>query len=114
MQITVPDERAAASVETAELVARAGGGDRVAWDGLVERYGGMVWGVARAHGLGAQDAGEVSQVTWLLLTQHLATLQQPERLEDWLLRTTTREAYRMRRLRAGYEEPGRDNREQAA
>jgi DNA-directed RNA polymerase specialized sigma24 family protein len=104
MQITVLDERAAAPAETAELVARARNGDRVAWDGLVDRYGGMVWAVARAHGLAARDAGDVSQVTWLLLTQHLASLRQPERLEAWLLRTATREAYRMRRLR-GYEQP---------
>jgi DNA-directed RNA polymerase specialized sigma24 family protein len=104
MQITVLDERAAAPAETAELVARARNGDRVAWDGLVDSYGGMVWAVARVHGLAARDAGDVSQVTWLLLTQHLASLRQPERLEAWLLRTATREAYRMRRLR-GYEQP---------
>jgi DNA-directed RNA polymerase specialized sigma24 family protein len=106
MQITVLDEEAAAPVETAELVARARNGDRVAWDGLVDRFGGTVWAVARAHGLGAQDAADTSQVTWLLLTQHLALLHEPERLEAWLLRTATREAYRMRRLR-GYEQPDR-------
>jgi DNA-directed RNA polymerase specialized sigma24 family protein len=104
MQITVLDERAAAPVETAELVARARNGDQVAWDGLVDRYGGMVWAVARAHHLDARDAADVSQITWLLLTQHLAAIQQPERLEAWLLRTATREAYRMRRLR-GYDQP---------
>jgi DNA-directed RNA polymerase specialized sigma24 family protein len=104
MQITVLDEEAAAPVGTAELVARARNGDRVAWDHLVDRYGGMVWAVARAHGLDGRDAANVSQVTWLLLTQHLASLAEPERLEAWLLRTATREAYRMRRLR-GYEQP---------
>jgi DNA-directed RNA polymerase specialized sigma24 family protein len=71
---------------------------------LVDRYGGLVWAVARAHGLGPDDAGDVSQVTWLLLTQHLGSLQQPERLGVWLLGTATREAYRMRRLR-GCEVP---------
>ena len=105
MQTTVLDERAAAPVETAELVARARNGDQVAWDGLVDRYGGTVWAVARAHRLDAQDAADVSQVTWLLLTQHLALLHEPERLEAWLLRTATREAYRMRRLRC-YEVSG--------
>jgi DNA-directed RNA polymerase specialized sigma24 family protein len=94
-------DHAAASARTSGLVARASTGDQVAWDQLVERYGAMVWAVARAHGLGPADAGEVSQVTWLLLTQHLGALQQPERLGVWLLRTTTREAYRMCRLRGG-------------
>ena len=59
----------------------------------------MVWTVARGHDLGLEDAADVSQVTWLLLTQHLGSLRQPEELEDWLLRTATREASRMHRLR---------------
>jgi DNA-directed RNA polymerase specialized sigma24 family protein len=94
----------AAATDTAELVARANVGDRAAWDQLVERYGGMVWAVARGHGLSVRDASDVSHVTWLLLTQYLATLRQPEGTRTWLLRTATREAYRMRRLR-GYETP---------
>jgi hypothetical protein len=92
-------EHTPASAGTSELVARASRGDQVAWDQLVERYGGMVWAVARACGLGPADAGAVSQVTWLLLTQHLAALKEPERLGVWLFRTATREAYRMGRLR---------------
>jgi Sigma-70 region 2 len=92
-------DHATASAGTSELVTRASAGDQVAWEQLVERYGGMVWAVAHTHGLGGSDAREVSQVTWLLLTQHLAALKQPERLGVWLLRTALREAYRMRRLR---------------
>jgi DNA-directed RNA polymerase specialized sigma24 family protein len=95
---------AAASAGTSELVVRASAGEQVAWDQLVERYGGLVWAVARAHGLGPPDASDVSQVTWLLLAQHLDALLQPERLGSWLLRTARREAYRMRRLR-GYVVP---------
>jgi DNA-directed RNA polymerase specialized sigma24 family protein len=109
MLTLVLDERldVAHTEETAELVARANLGDQAAWDRLVDRYGEVVWAVARAHGLGARDAGEVSQVTWLLLAQHLGALPQPERVGVWLLRTATREAYRMRRLR-GYETPGKE------
>jgi Sigma-70 region 2 len=90
---------AAASAGTSQLVARASAGEQGAWDQLVDRYGGLVWAVARAHGLGRDDASDVSQVTWLLLAQHLDALRQPERLGSWLLRTATREAYRMGRLR---------------
>lgn len=89
----------AASAATSSLVARASTGDQAAWDQLVERYAGTIWAVARAHGLGPDDAADVSQVTWLLLTQHLGSLQQPERLGIWLRRTATREAYRICRLR---------------
>jgi hypothetical protein len=98
------DDPGRPAAATAELVARASVGEQAAWDRLVDRYGAMVWAVARAHGLSPTDAGDVSQVTWLLLTQHLDSLQQPERLGAWLLRTATREADRMRRLR-GYGVP---------
>jgi DNA-directed RNA polymerase specialized sigma24 family protein len=94
-QTSNPSDHPAASVETSELVARASTGDQGAWDQLVARYGGMVWAVAREGGLGPHDAGAVSQVTWLLLTQHLRSLPQPERLGVWLRRTALREAYRM-------------------
>jgi DNA-directed RNA polymerase specialized sigma24 family protein len=96
--------QAAASAGTCELVARASAGDQGAWDQLVDRYGGLVWAVARAHGLGRDDASQVSQVTWLLLAQHLDALPQPQRLGSWLLGTARREADRMRRLR-GCEVP---------
>jgi DNA-directed RNA polymerase specialized sigma24 family protein len=99
-----PGSQAAASAGTSALVARASAGEQGAWDQLVDRYGGLVWAVARAHGLGRKDASDVSQVTWLLLAQHLDALQQPERLGSWLLGTATREADRMRRLR-GCEVP---------
>jgi DNA-directed RNA polymerase specialized sigma24 family protein len=88
-----------APVATAELVARARAGEQAAWDQLVERYGAMVWTVARGHDLGLEDVADVSQVTWLLLTQHLGLIQAPERLGVWLLRIATREADRMCRLR---------------
>lgn len=84
---------------TSELVARASHGDQAAWDQLVERYAGMVWAIARAHGLGRDDAADVSQVTWLLLTQHLGLLREPEELGGWLHATATREAFRVCRLR---------------
>jgi DNA-directed RNA polymerase specialized sigma24 family protein len=98
-QAMAPAEAIVRQAETSELVARASLGDQVAWDRLVERYGGMVWALARAHGLGPRDAADVSQVAWLLLTQHLGLLQQPERLGVWLHATATREAFRMCRLR---------------
>jgi DNA-directed RNA polymerase specialized sigma24 family protein len=88
-----------ASVATAELVARVRIGEQAAWDQLVECHGAMVWAVARGHGLGLEDAADVSQITWLLFTQHLGSLSQPDRLGVWLFTTASREALRMRRLR---------------
>lgn len=83
----------------AELLARARLGDQIAWDTIVDRYGGLVWAVICAHGLSPDAAADASQVTWLLLVQHLDSPQQPEPLGRWLLATARGEAVRMRRLR---------------
>jgi hypothetical protein len=81
-------------------VARASLGEQAAWDQLVERYGAMVWAVARRHGLGLEDAADVSQVTWLL-TSTSACYRSLTGWDSSLFTTATREALRMRRLRGG-------------
>jgi DNA-directed RNA polymerase specialized sigma24 family protein len=83
-----------------ELLARASEGDQLAWDHLVERHAGLVWAVARAHGLNLDEAAEASHLTWLLLAQHLGSLRQPDRLGEWLATTARRQAQLLRRLRS--------------
>jgi RNA polymerase sigma factor (sigma-70 family) len=82
--------------EVGGLVAAATGGDSVAWEELVRRYAGLVWGVARALGLDPVDAADVSQTTWLRLAEHLTRLREPERVGAWLAVTARREAVRTR------------------
>ena len=83
-----------------EWLRQAGEGDRVAWDALVDRFGALVWSVARAHRLSAVDAADVSQTTWLRLVEHLGAIQQPERLGAWLATTARRECLAVIRRRA--------------
>ena len=83
--------------EVAELVAAAAEGDQVAWDGLVDRFNGLVWSVARAHRLSPVDAADVVQTTWLRLVEHLGRLQEPERVGAWLATTARRECLRVLR-----------------
>jgi RNA polymerase sigma factor (sigma-70 family) len=97
-------DQAAAWSETSQLVGRAGAGDQAAWSELVDRYGAMVWAIARRCGLGPQDAADVSQVVWLHLVQHLGSLRQPERVGAWLATTAKRESLRVGKLR-GREVP---------
>ena len=63
--------------EVAELVRAAAEGDQSAWNGLVDRYNGLVWSVARSHRLPMADASDVEQTTWLRLVEHLGRLQDP-------------------------------------
>jgi RNA polymerase sigma factor (sigma-70 family) len=80
--------------EVAELVRAAAAGDQAAWNGLVERYSGLVWSVARSHRLSSADASDVVQTSWLRLVEHLDRLQDPERVGAWLATTARREALR--------------------
>ena len=81
-----------------ELVRRAQQGEQAAWDALVERYTRLLWSVARAHRLSANDAADVVQMTWLLLVEHLDQIRDPERLPGWLATTARRECLRTLRL----------------
>jgi RNA polymerase sigma factor (sigma-70 family) len=94
----------------AELLGAASGGDQQAWEGLVHRFGGLVWSIARAHGLNAADAADVSQTAWLRLVEHLDRIRNPERVGTWLASTARHEALRVLR-RAGRELPVGDEAE---
>lgn len=74
------------------LVPAAAAGDRAAWDALVERFSGLLWGVARSFRLAEDDAADVVQTTWLKLLEHLDRIDEPLALPGWLATTARREA----------------------
>ncbi|HEU0316359.1 MAG TPA: sigma-70 family RNA polymerase sigma factor, partial [Solirubrobacteraceae bacterium] len=81
----------------ARLVRRAGTGEQEAWNDLIDRYSGLVWAIARGHRLGAADAADVFQSTWLRLVEHLGDLHDPDRVGAWLATTAKRECLRLLR-----------------
>ena len=92
------------------LVDAASTGDRQAWEGLVHRFAGLVWSVARAHGLSEADAADVSQTAWLRLVEQLHRVRDPQRVGAWLASTTRHEALRILRV-AGRQLPVGDDAE---
>jgi RNA polymerase sigma factor (sigma-70 family) len=72
-------------------VQAAASGDAQAWDRLVDRFAGLVWSVCRAHRMSAEDAADVSQLTWLRLLENLDRIRDPARLAGWLATTCRRE-----------------------
>lgn len=81
----------------ASLVAAAAKGEESAWNALVDRFGGLVWAVARSHRLSDADAADVCQTTWLRLAEHVSRLREPELVGPWLATTARREALRVLR-----------------
>jgi len=80
------------------VVGAASQGDRGAWNALVERYGALVWSVARAHRLGDADAADVFQTTWLRLVEHLGEIRNPDGIGSWLATTARHECLRILRV----------------
>jgi RNA polymerase sigma factor (sigma-70 family) len=85
-------------VVVADLVRRAGAGDGSAWNALVDRFAGLVWSITQRHRLGAADAADVSQTTWLRLVENLDRIESPEYVGAWLATTARHESLRVLRL----------------
>jgi RNA polymerase sigma factor (sigma-70 family) len=86
---------------TADLVARARGGDKRSWDALVERYAPLIWSICRKYRLGRADADDVAQTVWLHLVDHLDQIREPAALAGWLATTTRRQCVRLIRAAHG-------------
>jgi RNA polymerase sigma factor (sigma-70 family) len=84
----------------ADLCERAGRGDERAWRALVNEFSGVVWAIARAHGLGAADAADVMQETFLRFVENLQRLRDPQRAGAWLATTARRQCLAVLRHRA--------------
>lgn len=92
------------TTDVAALVRAAATGDQQAWSALVDRFSKLVWAIARNHRLGADDASEVSQTTWLRLAEHIDRLQDPSKVGGWLATTARHESLRVLRA-AGRQIP---------
>jgi len=86
--------------DLSSLVRAAAAGDEAAWSALVDRFERLVWSVARDHGLSLVDSADVSQTTWLKLTEKLADLREPERVGAWLATTARYESLEVLRREA--------------
>lgn len=111
--VPLAPSRAADAASSEELVRRACDGDGDAWAALTRRYTGMLWAIARSHGLSRPDAADVVQTVWLRLVERLSGLRDPGRVGAWLAVTTAREAERAR-LRAAQWPPAAAERRQPA
>jgi RNA polymerase sigma factor (sigma-70 family) len=83
---------ALADEDDAALVARCLRGEQAGWDTLVRRYQRLVYTVVLRAGLDEHAAADVFQTVFSRLLTHLKQLQQPERLQAWIVTTAKREA----------------------
>ena len=89
-----------------DLMARAGNGEKQAWDALVERYSPLIWSICRGHRLGDADARAVGQSIWRQLVHQLDRVQDPGTLAGWLAAAAWRECGNVRSATGGLQIAG--------
>jgi RNA polymerase sigma factor (sigma-70 family) len=81
--------------DPADLVDRIRAGDESAWRELSDQYEPLLRWLARQHGLSAEDAADVIQLTWLRCLEHIDQLAHKDRLGSWLATICRRECIRL-------------------
>jgi RNA polymerase sigma factor (sigma-70 family) len=79
-----------------DLVARAGNGEKQAWDALVERYSPLIWSICLGHRLGDADTDAVGLRVWRQLVRQLDEVPDPGALAGWLAAAAWRECGNVR------------------
>ncbi|HSV71309.1 MAG TPA: sigma-70 family RNA polymerase sigma factor [Methylibium sp.] len=89
----------------AQLVAACRRGEPAAWGALVRRYQRLVYTVPRRAGLDEAAAADVFQAAFAKLFEQLDRLQQPDRVQAWLVTTAKRETLAVLRERGRWAAP---------
>jgi DNA-directed RNA polymerase specialized sigma24 family protein len=83
------------ALDDASLVARCLAADEAAWSEIVRRYGRLVYSSAVRAVSDPDIASDVFQAVFVRLLASLESLRTCERLDEWLVRVTPREASRV-------------------
>ena len=89
-----------AAVETSagrsdeELLAGCRRGEESAWEALVARYQRLIYAIPRRAGLDEDAASEIFQDVFAALLESISTIEQPSRLQAWLVTTAKRKTWR--------------------
>ncbi|HSD46286.1 MAG TPA: sigma-70 family RNA polymerase sigma factor [Pyrinomonadaceae bacterium] len=95
-----------------QLVLHCRRGDQLAWEKLVQRYQRLIYTIPLRAGLDVDQAAEIFQDVFTTLFQKLDDIEEPERLQAWLVTTARRKTWRAiskagreRTIAAGAESP---------
>jgi RNA polymerase sigma factor (sigma-70 family) len=77
-----------------QLVLACRRGDQLAWEKLIRRYQRLIYAIPRRAGLDEDQAAEIFQDVFTTLFQKLNDIEEPERLQAWLVTTARRKTWR--------------------
>ena len=78
-----------------DLIRACCAGDARAWERLLDKYERLVFSISLSYGLTTDDAADVTQITFTILLQNLATLPEGIRLAPWLATVARRHTWRL-------------------
>lgn len=79
----------------AELLRGCRRGEEAAWEALLKRYRRLLYAIPRRAGLDEDQSAEIFQDVCATLLEKLDTIEQPERLQAWLVTTAKRKTWRV-------------------
>ena len=92
-----------------DLIRACRAGDARAWERLLDKYERLVFSISLNYGLTADDAADVTQITFTILLQNLNTLPDEIPLSSWLATVARRHTWRLlARNRREAVNPGED------
>jgi RNA polymerase sigma factor (sigma-70 family) len=77
-----------------QLLAACRRGDEGAWEALVLRYQRLIYAIPRRAGLDEDAAAEIFQDVFTTLLESIENIEQPSRLQAWLVTTAKRKTWR--------------------
>ena len=77
-----------------QLVLACRRGDQAAWEKLILRYQRLIYAIPLRAGLNQDEAAEIFQDVFTTLFQKLNDIEEPERLQAWLVTTARRKTWR--------------------
>ena len=78
-----------------ELVLACRRGDQLAWEKLIRRYQRLIYAIPLRAGLDEDQAADIFQDVFTTLFQKLDDIEEPEKLQAWLVTTTRRKTWRI-------------------
>lgn len=78
-----------------DLIWACRAGEAHAWERLLDKYERLVFSIPLNYGLTPEDAADVTQITFTILLQSLATLSEEVRLAPWLSIVARRHTWRL-------------------
>jgi RNA polymerase sigma factor (sigma-70 family) len=70
-------------------------GEESAWEALVDRYQRLIYAIPRRAGLDDDSAAEIFQEVFTTLFEKLNHIDDPDRLQAWLVTTAKRKTWRL-------------------